>query len=195
MQQRKPILYRDKDCICAASQSVWLAMECKNVDYLTVLVSKEEDEAVPRIVWPKDEDDDDNDDNNNNNEAETDPIKLIEQIQKRHPETLPQFYPKISLAVDASRCQILRLPGVMPRNSDPSWMSHAPFLFRSDGTKVARSSHCVSLEEVEEMQEEYYLGSYLCGRDVCAADMGERCCCYCYCFFIGVLFICECHCF
>ena len=48
---------RDKDCICAASQSVWLALECKNIDYLTVLVSKDEDELVPRIVWPNDDDD------------------------------------------------------------------------------------------------------------------------------------------
>jgi len=31
----------------------------------------------------------------------------------------------------------------------------------------------VSLEEIDEMQEEYYLGSYLCGKDVTAADMGK----------------------
>ena len=34
-KEKKPILYRDKDCIDAASQSVWLALECKNVDYIT----------------------------------------------------------------------------------------------------------------------------------------------------------------
>ena len=36
-----------------------------------------------------------------------------------------------------------------------------------------KASHAVSLEEVEEMQEEYYQGPYLCGRDVTAADMGR----------------------
>jgi len=100
----KPILYRDKDCICAASQSVWLALECKNIDYLTVLVSKDEDELVPRIVWPDDDDD--------NSEVQTsDAIKILEEIQKRYPDTDPQFYPKLSAAVDAARCNIMRLPG------------------------------------------------------------------------------------
>ena len=36
---------------------------------------------------------------------------------------------------------------------------------------VLRSSHCVSIEEIDEMQEEYYLGNYLCGKDVTATDM------------------------
>jgi len=154
--------------VCAASETVWLAMECKNVEYLTVLVSKDAtDDAVPRIVWPKG----DGDDDDNNDAVETDPVKLLEQIQSRYPDRPPQFYPRISSAVDASRCNILRLPGVMPRFSHPDLDSLAPFLFREDGTLVKRASHCVSLEEVEEMQEEYFLGSFLCGRDVTAADM------------------------
>jgi len=100
---QNPILYRDKDCICAASQSVWLALECKNIDYLTVLVSKDDDELIPRIIWP-------NDDENTSVET-TDAIKLLEEIQKRYPDTPPQFYPKLSAAVDAARCNIMRLPG------------------------------------------------------------------------------------
>jgi len=100
---QRPILYRDKDCICAASQSVWLALECKNIDYLTVLVSKDEDELVPRIVWPGDNDD--------SNVETTDAIKILEEIQKRYAEKDPQFYPKLSAAVDAARCNIMRLPG------------------------------------------------------------------------------------
>ena len=98
----KPILYRDKDCICAASQSVWLALECKNIDYLTVLVSKDDDELVPRIVWPNDD---------GNRGVETGAIKILEEIHKTYPETPPQFYPKLSAAVDAARCNIMRLPG------------------------------------------------------------------------------------
>ena len=170
--QRKPILYRDKDCICAASETVWLALECKNVEYLTVLVSKDDDEDVPRIIWPQDNDtENENSNNESSNEVETDPVKLLEQIQKRYPNNNPQFYPKLSAAVDASRCNIMRMPGVMPRNS--KFMSLAPYIFKEDGTMVLKSSHCVSLEEIDEMQEEYYLGSYLCGKDVTAADMGE----------------------
>ena len=98
----KPTLYRDKDCICAASQSVWLALECKNIDYLAVLVSKDDDELLPRIVWPGDSD---------SSVETTDPIKILEEIQKRYPDTKPQFYPKLSAAVDAARCNIMRLPG------------------------------------------------------------------------------------
>lgn len=160
-----PILYRDKECICASSQTVWLAMECKNIDYITVLVSKEDDQRVPRVVWP----DCDDDVATNSEHA----IEILEQIQARYPDKDPPFYPKLSAAVDASRCNIMRLPGVMPRNSDPNLLDLAPYLFREDGTKVQKSSHTVSLEEIEEMQEEYYLGSYLCGKDVTAADMGE----------------------
>lgn len=50
-------------------------------------------------------------------------------------------------------------------------MDLAPYMFKEDGTMVIRSSHCVSIEEVDEMQEEYYLGNYLCGKDVTATDM------------------------
>ena len=172
--QQKPILYRDKDCICAASETVWLALECKNVDYLTVLVSKDEDENIPRIIFPSQEDNESiNNESINNIVVETDPIKLLEEIQKRYPNNDPQFYPKLSMAVDASRCNIIRLPGVMPRNSNVEFMSLAPYIFKEDGTMVLKSSHCVSLEEIDEMQEEYYLGSYLCGKDVTAADMGK----------------------
>lgn len=162
----KPTLYRDEACVDVASETVWLALECKNVDYRTVLVSTEEDDRVPRIAWP----------NNDDEEGEvetTDPERLLEQIQSRYPDAPPHFYPRVSLAVDGSRCQILRLPGVMPRNAHPAFDSLAPFLFKDDGTPIRRASHKVSLEEIEEMQEEYYLGKYLCGREVCAADMGE----------------------
>ena len=91
-----PILYRDKECICASSQTVWLAMECKNIDYITVLVSKEDDQRVPRVVWPGCDDDV----ATNSEHA----IEILEQIQARYPDVYPPFYPKISAAVDASRC-------------------------------------------------------------------------------------------
>lgn len=180
---RLPILYRDKECICAASESVWLALECKNVNYITVLVSNNDNDIdhddpsskpIPRIIWP------DNEEDNNKNNGDGDAIQLLEQIQSRYPDNPPDLYPKaLSAAVDAVRCNIMRLPGVMPRYSDPDFISLAPYIFRKDGTLVPQSSHCVTLEEIEEMQEEYYLGKFLCGREVTAADMGK----YSYSFF------------
>ena len=164
------MLYRDKDCICAACESVWLALEVKNVDYVTVLVdtnAASDETMVPRISWP----DTNNDDSNTDSNGTTDPVELLEQIQARYPDNTPQFYPPLSSAVDASRCNIMRLPGVMPRNSDTNLMSLAPYLYRTDGTLVKASSHSVSLEEIEEMQEEYYLGDFLCGKAITAADL------------------------
>jgi hypothetical protein len=172
-----PILYRDKECICAASETVWLALECKNINYTTVLVTIGDDKndtsrkPIPRIVWPDGNEKDDDDDS-----AGTggDAIQLLEQIQNRYPNNPPNFYPKsLSAAVDVVRCNILRLPGVMPRYSDPEFMSLAPYIFKEDGSLVQQSSHCVTLEEIEEMQEEYYLGKFLCGRELTAADMGK----------------------
>ena len=183
-----PVFYRDKNCICAACESVWLALETKCVQYNTVLVDIDSNDSnsnddvtitIPRITWPADDTSTNNNNNNNDDDATTinkntacnDPIQLLEQIQKRYPDNPPNFYPSLSSAVDASRCNILRLPGVMPRNSDPALQSLAPHLFRADGTRVKQSSHAVTLEEIEEMQEEYYLGDFLCGRDITAADM------------------------
>ena len=149
---------------------------------MLVFSGEEEDEdstpsdvVVPRIIWP-DDDIDDIDDENARSSAETDPIRLLEQIQSRYPDDFPNFYPRVSAAVDASRCNIMRLPGIMPRYTDPRYASSAPHIFRDDDGKslVKRSSHAVTLEEIEEMQEEYDQGPYLCGRDVSAADMGER---------------------
>eukprot|EP00986_Skeletonema_menzelii_P011868 scaffold6240_cov101-Skeletonema_menzelii.AAC.1 len=110
-----PVLYRDKDCICAACESVWLALEVKNVDYVTVLLdtknTPEDNEGqpmmVPHIKWPSTNDDSNDDDGS----ITADPVQLLEQIQSRYPDSAPQFYPSLSSAVDASRCNILRLPG------------------------------------------------------------------------------------
>ena len=173
--RRLPILYRDGHCVDVASETVWLALECKNVAHVTVLVFSGEEEdptssnvVVPRIIWPDDDDD-------ARFSMETDPIRLLEQIQSRYPDNPPNFYPRVSSAVDASRCNIMRLPGIMPRYTDPRYASSAPYIFRDDGISlVKRSSHAVTLEEIEEMQEEYDQGPYLCGRDVSAADIGER---------------------
>ena len=127
--------------------------------------------GVPRIVWPDEEDDVERGSSTiSSTTTITDPIRLLEEIQSRYPNEYPQFYPRVSSAVDASRCDILRLPGVMPRNTDSWTMSSAPYIFRSrdddddgeDGLSlVNRSSIAVTLEEIEEMQEEYDMGPFL----------------------------------
>ena len=154
-----PILYRDKHCVDIASEIVWLAFEIKNINYITVLCN-DADNVVPRVMWPDEEE----------VPSTSDPNEILEQIQTRYPDPTP-FYPKISMAVDASRCNIMRLPGVMPRNSDDALMSSSPFLFLPNGKLVLKSSHCVSLEELEEMSEEYDDGPYICGKDLTAADI------------------------
>ena len=211
-RRRLPIFYRDGDCIDVASETVWLALECKGIEYVTVLAHPTAPD-VPRIVWPDDHDDyyerdDEGGDDDQGGDSSpaaaptttttttttivTDPILLLEEIQRRYPNESPQFYPKVSSAVDVSRCNVLRLPGVMPRNTDPKYMSSAPYVFlgRGDGRvdddgdecdddggggliSARRSSIAVTLEEIEEMMEEYDAGPFLCGRDICAADIGE----------------------
>jgi len=143
-----PVLYRDKACIDAASQTAWLALECKGVDYLTVLVSEEADDAIPRIVWPEGDRAGEGDGDEEGGAAAaaaaaadmeecdvdvpegippvvrrggeeeeggtTDPLRLLEQIQARYPDREPQFYPSLSMCVDAARSHIMRLPGILP---------------------------------------------------------------------------------
>jgi hypothetical protein len=45
--QGKPVLYRDAAGLSVAAQQVWLALEIKEVDYVTVLVSVDEEQQVP----------------------------------------------------------------------------------------------------------------------------------------------------
>jgi glutathione S-transferase len=187
-----PILYRDEECIDIACEIVWLALECKNVEYVTVLVPSSSSKTgdandhnnnavgvvVPRIVWPDDDTFDDNIDSSSKNKIINDPIKLLEQIQLHYPTHPPNFYPRVSSAVDASRCNILRLSGVMPRNTNIKYMNSAPYIFKTNNnnnngpiTLVARSSHAMTLEEIEELLEEYDNGPYMCGKDISAADI------------------------
>ena len=108
--RRMPILYRDEECIDIACEIVWLALECKNVEYVTVLVPSSSSKTgdandhnnnavgvvVPRIVWPDDDTFDENIDSSSKNKIINDPIKLLEQIQLHYPTHPPNFYPRVS---------------------------------------------------------------------------------------------------
>ena len=149
--KEKPILYRDKDALCPYSQQVWLALEAKGVDYVTVLSS-----SPMKLMWP-------------DGTVQSESLEILERIEKEYPDKLPNLYPKISEAVDSVRCNIVRFKGVFPRNTNPTPL--APFLFRSNGDLVPSKDHMVTLEETEEMLEEYYTGPFLCGKDFTAADI------------------------
>lgn len=150
----KLVLYRDKDGLCPYSEQVWLALEVKGLDYVTVLT--DDADSFPKLQWP-------------DGTVQTESLKILERIQKEFSEEAPNFYPKISQAVDSVRCNIVRFKGVFPRNTDPTFF--APYLFRATGELVPKSDHMVTIEETEEILEEYYTGPFLCGHQLTAADI------------------------
>lgn len=152
----KPVLYRDKDAVCPYSQQVWLALEAKNIDYATVLVPMCQESPL-KMTWP-------------DGTEQTDSLEIIERIQKEFPEKEPNLYPKgISECLDAVRCNIVRFKGVFPRRTAPNLF--APYLFLEKGGLVSNSNHMVTLEETDEVLEEYYQGPFLCGKQFTAADV------------------------
>jgi glutathione S-transferase len=155
--REKPVLYRDEDAMCPHSQQVWLALEAKNVDYATVLVPTSEDSSPLKVTWP-------------DGTEQTDSLEILERIQAEYPENEPNLYPKrISECVDSVRCNIVRFKGVFPRRTKAN--IYAPFLFLEQGGLVSSSNHMVTLEETDEVLEEYYQGPFLCGKVFTAADI------------------------
>lgn len=163
--ENKPILYRDENALNPYHHQVWFAFEAKGIDYVTILVessesNNEEDIDMPKVTWP-------------DGTVQNDVLQILEKIEKEYPEKEPNFFPKISAAVDSVRCNIMRFKGVFPRNTKSTNL--APYLFRNEekfnGDLVPLSSHKVTLEEIDEVMEEYYSGSFLCGKDLTAADI------------------------
>ena len=154
---KKPVLYRDEDAICPYSQQVWLALEAKNVDYVTVLVPSS-DTSPLKVTWP-------------DGSQQTNSLEILERIQQEYPDQEPNLYPKgISECVDSVRCNIVRFKGVFPRRTSNN--IYAPYLFLEQGRGlVSTSNHMVTLEETDEVLEEYYQGPFLCGKDFTAADI------------------------
>jgi glutathione S-transferase len=179
----KPILFRDKNGICPLCQQVWLALEVKGIDYITILV-----------------DDVDQQENTNNDwssplqvqwadgSVQTDVLEILEKMEQTFPAAstnindkdtsryAPNLYPSISKAVDSVRCNIVRFKGVFPRNTVPTKL--APYLIRQATSPekdttiwVPIDDHMVTLEETDEVLEEYYQGPFLCGAKLTAADI------------------------
>jgi glutathione S-transferase len=142
-------LYRDRTAACPFCQRVWLALEVKGIDYITVL----HDEEL-RVEWP-------------DGTTQQDSLDILERIQKEYPGE-PNFYPKVSASVGGVRANIVRFNSVFPRNTDD--LKDTPFLYRS-GEVVQKSDHTVTLEETDEMLEEYDDGPFFCGATITAADI------------------------
>jgi glutathione S-transferase len=152
--KQRLVLYRDEQGLCPYSQQVWLALELKGVvDYVTVLTSGEE---TPKLQWP-------------DGTVQTDSLDILERIEHTFADRPPEMYKQISKAVDNVRCNIVRFKGVFPRNTLKT--VHAPYLFRENGDLVPVSDHMVTLEETDEVLEEYDDGHFLCGSFVSAADV------------------------
>jgi glutathione S-transferase len=166
--KNRPILFRDKEGICPFSEQVWLGLEVKNVDYATVLVDRDESNewsSPLRLHWP-------------NGDIQTNALEILERLEREYPADKghnPHYYPSLSKAVDSVRCNIVRFNGVFPRNTQPNLC--APFLIRQSAkgdvptSWVPESDHMVTLEETDEVLEEYFQGPFLCGARLTAADI------------------------
>lgn len=163
-----PVLYRDKDGLCPFSQQVWLGLEVKNAEYITVLVDSEKENSKHgpngwpsslKLQWP-------------DGSVQTDPKDILERLNQEYPDEI-NLYPDISKAVDSVRCNIVRFDGVFPRNTQPNL--YAPYLIRELDDKplqwVPKSDHMVTLEETDEVLEEYFTGPFLCGNQITSADL------------------------
>jgi glutathione S-transferase len=147
------VFYRDEEGLCPYSQQVWLALELKGVDYVTVLTSSDE---TPKLQWP-------------DGTVQTNSLEILERIEQMFADAPPAMYKQISKAVDNVRCNIVRFKGVFPRNT--LLTVHAPYLFRENKDLVPVSDHMVTLEETDEVLDEYDDGPFLCGSFVSAADV------------------------
>ena len=120
----KTVLYRDSNGWCPYSQRVWLALEMKRADFVSVLVDVDVDEysagtRLPRVRWS---------DGTTSEAGEV--YAILERIEKEHPHP-PAFYPDVSVSVGIVRDSIeRRFDGIMPRNTRAS--SLAPYIFRTD---------------------------------------------------------------
>jgi hypothetical protein len=125
----KPVLYRDAAGLSVDAQQVWLALEIKEVDYVTVLVD-DESMPVPTVQWA-------------DGSKQTNVVEILEKIQKEYADRPPDLYKGVSVAVDNVRSNMQRFDPVFPRNTDPTL--YAPYMFRK-GEVTFIDSHLVTLE-------------------------------------------------
>ena len=171
-RQESILFYRDVNGICPYSERVWLALEHKNVLCNVITVLSESVDTVPRMEWP-------------DGTVQSDSMEILEAIETKFGGT-NDLYPKVSGSVDGVRANVVRFngvpptfSGVFPRHVDLQ-NKYAPFLYRRvDKTNaedtnyepVQLSNHMVSIEEADEMLEEYEDGPFFCGNVITAADL------------------------
>ena len=175
-EKQSILFYRDVNCICPYTESIWLALEHKNVMGHVITVLSESLDTVPRMEWP-------------DGTIETDSMTILESIESKfggNDDDTTDLYPKVSGSVDGVRANVVRFngvpptySGVFPRHVDLQ-NKYAPFLYRRvDKTNVEDtnyepvqlSNHMVSIEEADEMLEEYEDGPFFCGNVITAADL------------------------
>jgi glutathione S-transferase len=162
----KPILFRDKEGLSPTAQQVWLALEFKEADYVTVLTTNDkEPEAMPipmlKVQWP-------------DGTIQTDSFAILERINENYSlngYNTQDLFQGVSQAVDNVRCNMKRLNPIFPRNTDQQYALPALYMFRKGGQQLTSyDSHLVALESINEVLEEYEDGPFLCGDFVSAAD-------------------------
>lgn len=174
----RTVLFRDRQALCPYAQRVWLALELKKADYVTVLVDDEMYRAtpaglyLPRVQWA----------DGTSNDGAGEIKAILERIDKEHPHA-PSFFPRVSVSVDFVRDSFNRFDGIMPRFCRKS--SLAPFVFPDRiqragkweledaelGELVPRYKYEVTLEEVEEILGEYSGAFIAGGTEPTAADV------------------------
>ena len=150
------VLYRERNGWCPYSERVWLALECKNLPFATVLIDNTGagrpswfGSTTPRLRWP---------DGSDMGES-MDIVRAIDD----HYGGGPQLYgpPDAQTLVAAFR-------DCFPRQTRPS--SRAAFLFRSSGAPVLRAAFEETLEKTDALLEERG-GPFFAGADLSAADV------------------------
>ena len=173
----RTVLYRDRDGWCPYCERVWLALEAKRADCVTVLVDDHDYDdlsSLPRVRWP-----------DGSEMGPGDVAAILQRVEDEHPDRGPAFFPVVSASVAVVRDSFERFHGIMPRFTRASAL--APFVFITriqragvveveelDPSRleiVPRFKYSVSLEEVDEILGEYEDGPFIAGKHVTAADI------------------------
>ena len=176
----KLVIHVDRNHWCPNCERALLALEVKNAEYVKVLVDDDysEPDRLPKLKWP-----------DGTVQQGKDMFQILEKIQEQYSDTTPDLYPSISISVDIVRASIeRRFEGIMPRYTLPS--SLTPFIFLEECalekdplSKLGTAEVCrdddvvqkfkfkVSLEEIDEVLEEYEDGNFIAGEDITAADI------------------------
>ena len=157
------VLYRERNGWCPYSERVWLGLECKNVEYQTVLIDNTGGarpswfgSTTPRIRWA---------DGTDQGES----LDILKALDERYPSEPPLFDEHSAALIGAFK-------DIFPRMTRPS--SRAAFLFRSSGQPVARQDFESTLEKTDALLGErggpFFAGVTPTAPDVCWAPFLER---------------------